>query len=297
MGMEQTGLVGVNVVEGIFLKDFGWLFRPQTFSDWGVDAHVEVKVNGRATGRLLALQIKSGPSYFEHEKKDHYVYYGKGKHLWYWQNNSLPVALVLHNPETDETLWVRIEPWNVKHGKKGGWSIKVPKANVLNKAAKAELEKGVADASVERKLLFALDYPLIKALEKKDAYFQIDRDTQNEDLPWTVNVFFDDFKGEPDLVFPVSTVATEIGEFFQGKWPWLEFSFLEGHEILPGRMGVLRSRLHVWINDLGKAYLEVEKYYESGAAEFLVDDPGLEGTYDDDEEMEENFRRNMQRDD
>lgn len=155
----------------------------------------------------------------------------------------------------------------------------------------------MADASVERKLLFALDYPLIKALEKEDAYFQIDRDTQNEDLPWTVNVFFDDFKGEPDLVFPVSTVATEIGEFFQDKWPWLEFSFLEGHEILPGRIGVLRSRLHVWVNDLGKAYLEVEKYHESGAAEFLVDDPGLEGTYDDDEEMEENFRRNMERDD
>jgi hypothetical protein len=62
-----------------------------------------------------------------------------------------------------------------------------------------------------------------------------------------------------------------------------------------GKMGALRSRLHVWINDLGKAYIEVEKYYESGAAEFLVDDPGLEETYDD-EETEENFRRNLERD-
>jgi hypothetical protein len=294
--MEQTGLIGVNAVEGIFLKDFGWLFRPQTISDWGVDAHVEVKVDGDPTGRLLALQIKSGKAYFKHEKDDYYVFYGKMKHLWYWQNNSLPVVLVLHNPETDETLWVRIDRWNVQFGKKG-WSIKVPKANVLNKAAKAELEKGVADASVERKLLLALDYPLIRALEKKEAYFQIDRDTQNEDLPWDVNVFFDDFKGEPDLVFPVSTTATEIGEFFQDKWPWLDFRYLEGHEILSGKMGALRSRLHVWINDLGKAYIEVEKYYESGAAEFLVDDPGLEETYDDDEETEENFRRNLEQDD
>ncbi|OKO87654.1 hypothetical protein AC629_13410 [Bradyrhizobium sp. NAS80.1] len=114
---------------------------------------------------------------------------------------------------------------------------------------------------------------LIKALQNKAACFQIDKDTQNEALPWTVDVFFNDFKGEPDLLFSVSTVATEIGEFFQDKWPWLDFSYTDQHEILPGRVGVLRSRLHVWINDLGKAYIEVEKCYESGAAEFLVDDP------------------------
>lgn len=294
--MVQTDKVGVNAVEAIFLKDFDWLFREQSISDWGVDAHVEVKANGRPIGRLLALQIKSGKSYFKHEKKDHYVHYGKRKHLWYWQNNSLPVVLVLHNPETGKTLWERIDPSKVEIHEKG-WSIKIPKANVVDKSAKPKLKSGVADASVKRKLLLSFDYPLMRTLATKDAYFVIDRDTQNEDRPWTVNVYFDDIKGNPALAFSVGTTATEIGEFFADQWPWLEFRYLGAHEILPGTTGILRSRLHVWINDLGKAFIEVEKYYEGGAAEFLVEDPGLEGEYDDEEEMEENYRRNMERED
>ncbi|WP_369720972.1 DUF4365 domain-containing protein [Bradyrhizobium sp. LLZ17] len=293
--MKQTDREGVLAVGQIFTKQLGWLFREQSISDWGIDAHAEVADEEKPTGRLLALQIKSGKSYFKHKKKDHYVYYGEGKHLWYWQNNSLPVALVLYNPETDVTLWARIGPSNVKRHKTGRWSIKVPKGNVLNRAAKADLVRGVSDASVERKVLLALDYPLIRALQSKEAYFLIDRDTQNEDIPWTVSVFFDDIKADANVVFLLPTVATDISEFFQDKWPWLDYRFLEGHEILPGTQGVLRSRLHVWVNDLGKAYLEVEKYYESGASELLVDDPGLEGDYDEDDE-EESFRRSMEKD-
>ena len=43
--------------------------------------------------------------------------------------------------------------------------------------------------------------------------------------------------------------------------------------------------------------MKMKKYPEGGAAEFLVEDPGLEGEYDDEEEMEENYRRNMERED
>ena len=136
--MVQTDKVGVNAVEAIFLKDFDWLFREQSISDSGVDAHVEVKANGRPIGRLLALQIKSGKSYFKHEKKDHYVHYGKRKHLWYWQNNSLPVVLVLHNPETGKTLWERINPSKSRFTRRVGrsksrkqtWSIRAPSRNL-----------------------------------------------------------------------------------------------------------------------------------------------------------------------
>ena len=136
--MVQTDRVSVNAVEAIFLKDFDWLFREQSISNWGVDAHVEVKANGRPIGRLLALQIKSGKSYFKHEKKDHYVHYGKRKHLWYWQNNSLPVVLVLHNPETvkpsgrGSTLRKSRFTRRVGRSKsrKQTWSIRAPSRNL-----------------------------------------------------------------------------------------------------------------------------------------------------------------------
>jgi hypothetical protein len=57
--------VGVNAVEGVVLKEFGWLFREQAVSDYGIDAHVEeVDSDNKPTGKLVALQIKSGPSFF-----------------------------------------------------------------------------------------------------------------------------------------------------------------------------------------------------------------------------------------
>jgi hypothetical protein len=56
-----TELEGVQAVDAFFTK-LKWLFRPQLRSDFGIDAHVERVEDGRATGRLLALQIKSGSS-------------------------------------------------------------------------------------------------------------------------------------------------------------------------------------------------------------------------------------------
>lgn len=41
-----------------------WLFREQPTEDYGIDAHTEVVDGEEVTGRLLALQIKSGSSWF-----------------------------------------------------------------------------------------------------------------------------------------------------------------------------------------------------------------------------------------
>lgn len=41
-----------------------WVFREQPTDDFGIDAHIEVIHQNVATGRLLALQIKGGESWF-----------------------------------------------------------------------------------------------------------------------------------------------------------------------------------------------------------------------------------------
>ena len=79
-----TGRIGVNAVERIFLQEFHWYFREQTTSDFGIDALVEVADDDeKPSGKLIALQIKSGSSYFKKRGKD-YVFYGKKQHLEYW---------------------------------------------------------------------------------------------------------------------------------------------------------------------------------------------------------------------
>src|SRR5258708_29082347 len=122
--------IGVNAVEAIFLNDFGWLFREQTVSDYGIDAQVEVVENNEPTGKLIALQIKTGASYFR-PKGDDFVFYGELRHLEYWTRHSLPMFLVLHDPEKKLTLWQKVER-PLAHVTDKGWAILAPAGNVLN---------------------------------------------------------------------------------------------------------------------------------------------------------------------
>jgi hypothetical protein len=106
----------------------GWIFREQTIADCGIDAQVEVATEQKPTGRLLALQIsllalqiKSGKSFFR-KKKGNLVFHGKRKHLHYSINHSLPVVIVLHNPETNETIWRRVRYEDVQYQSYENWS-------------------------------------------------------------------------------------------------------------------------------------------------------------------------------
>ena len=47
-----------------------WAFREEPITDIGIDAQLEIIENGESTGQLIALQVKSGESFFEHEQED-----------------------------------------------------------------------------------------------------------------------------------------------------------------------------------------------------------------------------------
>ena len=52
---------GINAVEKIFLDEFGWLFREQPVSDYGIDAQVEVVENNKPTGKLIRCKSRLVP--------------------------------------------------------------------------------------------------------------------------------------------------------------------------------------------------------------------------------------------
>ena len=154
---DLTGRIGVVAVQKIFLEQFSWSFREQSVSDYGIDAQVEVVEEGYPTGKLFALQIKSGPSYFSRKKGDNYIYRGTPRHLTYWTNHSLPVFIVLHNPLDGMTLWQKIERRLITRTKKR-WSIPIPASNFLNERAKKFFEAGIAaDPEANRRFQFSVD--------------------------------------------------------------------------------------------------------------------------------------------
>jgi Domain of unknown function (DUF4365) len=86
---DETDREGIGVCQ-VLVTRLGLVFREQSTSDFGVDAQVEMKREGRPTGRLVGLQIKSGPSYFDEPYENGWIFRPKDKHVRYWLNHSLP---------------------------------------------------------------------------------------------------------------------------------------------------------------------------------------------------------------
>ncbi len=107
-----------------------WLFRPQPVNDIGIDAHMEIADKSGRSRQLLALQIKSGESYFESKKDDYYVFRDMDERQYvYWTTNPLPCILVLYNPENDMCIWQKLTSKTIERtrgGKGKGFTVKVP---------------------------------------------------------------------------------------------------------------------------------------------------------------------------
>ncbi|HEX9392209.1 MAG TPA: DUF4365 domain-containing protein [Usitatibacteraceae bacterium] len=223
MSTPQTERLGVAALEYFFSQN-GWLFREQSTHDYGIDAHVEIVEGGRPTGKLIALQIKSGASFFEEESADSYIFRTDDKHVAYWVGHSMPVVLVLYNPEAETAHWQQVTREHIEcTGKK--WKLEIPKNDMF------------ADAKNTLKALESLTQPepYIRRLNR----LRIDRrwmdlveegievrvafdDWVNKSLPrYQVTIYTDDEKEAwPTLYAPGVGIEGMLEHFF----PWADFA-------------------------------------------------------------------------
>jgi tetratricopeptide (TPR) repeat protein len=137
---DRIGNAGVAIVDEIINSVFGWMFRrqDQAGTDHGVDAEIEVVAeDGRVTGHLLAVQIKTGKKYLRPAKGEAFTFYGELRHLEYWLDHSLPVLLILVDEKSRTAYWQAVrEPLDRT---KKAWKLVVQRANVLDVSSKARL--------------------------------------------------------------------------------------------------------------------------------------------------------------
>ena len=152
------------------MRDFGWIFREQPTSDYGIDAHIEI-TDGEPTGKLIALQIKSGPSYLSEKTSNAYIYRGDPRHLRYWQRHSLPVVVVLYDAASDVAYWQVVTSKTAKVLKKG-WKIEVPFTQILNRTASKSLADLAEGPDYSRRLnQLVLAKTWMQLLQNGDALF------------------------------------------------------------------------------------------------------------------------------
>lgn len=297
---DNTGQKGVNAVEAIFL-DMGWLFRRQLESDFGIDAQAEIVEEGRPTGQLIALQIKSGPSFFTKKKGNDFVFYGRSRHLEYWENHSLPVILVLHNPESGLTLWQRVERHRVTEGKDGSWSIAIPPYMTLDKASGPHITEAIPRSDPEnvRRRRTALDADLIRKIAAIGCAYVVIDEWINKSLNFRgAKLRFeepedDEAEGNSvDFYLPARSVSVVFDLLF----PWL--SFVYDRPPYEDNAEVTVHTFRVELNDLGRAFLSLEDFYRDGAEP--SDEPEIpepdEDSMDEGEWDEYQFQRALAKD-
>ena len=262
---HQIDRIGVNAVEKAFLQ-MGWLFREQPVSDYGIDALAEPKEDDKPTGELIAIQIKTGKSYFR-RRGTNFVFHGVQRHLDYWLNHSLPVFIILHNPESDLTIWQRVERHLITIHKSDKWSIDIPSNQVLDPHAAEYIRCGISsDPAPVRRLRLALDLPLIREISKQlavDSVFLTIDEWVNKTLNFREsNIRFSDPDNEPTYRLETWLPMADIHEFMDVYFPWLDYEY--AREIEDYSAEIEQHVLEVSMSNLGQAVLEVERYVERG---------------------------------
>ena len=131
----------VGTVGRIFTDELRWIFTPTSVREYGIDGHAEaVTSGGIVTGRVLAAQIKGGPSRFRRPVRDGsgWVFWAGNDHLHYWLGYSVPVLVILVRPGDGAAFWQVIRPSTVtEHAK--GFTMVIPSSQRLDASARDQL--------------------------------------------------------------------------------------------------------------------------------------------------------------
>lgn len=155
---ERTSRLAVKAVEEAALHA-DWFFREQPITDQGIDAHIEKfeLVKGKkgddevGTGRLIALQIKGGSSYFSRPSPNGWWFTFTARKANLWLGHALPVLVVLVDLDSGEMYWQRVSAATViKTGR--NYKIEVPRGQTVATASAEWLEiaSGLEQYAVSR---------------------------------------------------------------------------------------------------------------------------------------------------
>ena len=222
-----TERIGVNHCGEIAERN-NWMFREQPVNDVGIDAHMEFIESSGKPKQLLALQIKSGTSWFKEKKEECIIFRDINDRQYnYWTTNSLPCIVVLYNPADNTCIWQKLTAETIKGTSGGkGFFVKVPLTQIF-----------LNDSSNEKLLSFTnlpehiMNYNFL--LSQKE-FMQIIQDGGTVKLhscEWVnkssgrgeTELIVDDGKGIKKYLYPYWFPFTPYTEVFPRLFPWADF--------------------------------------------------------------------------
>jgi len=275
----KTATIGVTQTKLAVESELGWLFREQPTEDYGIDAQIEVVDDDVVEGRLLALQIKSGISWFGEPTTDGWWYRPDTDHVRYWTNHSLPVAVVLYHPVSKRCHWQLVNARTLVETTRGGWKVLVPEEQVLDKNARGILREAAdGDPYVLRIRELQLARPWMKLLVEDNRLLvdigewinktsgrgtitlSVDREDGEDPMSlasWGVFLGLSGYAEAVPKLF--AWAAVSVHEETYDEWPATR-GLTELFPYTNSAGEVDHWRLELKLNELGKAFLVVDQF-------------------------------------
>lgn len=228
---KETEFEGVRLVEEFFSKKLDWVFiENHQENDYGIDAYAEEVLNNNVTGRMLGMQIKTGKSYVKINSNNTITYLGKIEHLNYWTNHSLPVLLILCDPDEKVCYWKQIIKEDVKMTEKG-WSIEIDTNNQLTKDKLDELRK-IAQKPMYQKRLDSLVFAkswMDEIINGNQIILEAAEWINKSDGRGSMRILIKNFSGKEDvkLASKIRVPFTNYSSMFPKLFPWANISIDE----------------------------------------------------------------------
>jgi len=162
---RKLGEKGVTIVKEIVENKLNWIFRKVPLDDdFGIDGYMDILEDKKyVTGKSIAIQIKTGKSYFSNETSSGWMYYGENKHLNYYMNLDSPVIIALVNPTTKKVYWSEFDVDSITQTNKG-WKLLIRKKQVLSDIEKLKsISNPTIDYSAQLEHLATINKEMINS--------------------------------------------------------------------------------------------------------------------------------------
>ncbi|QKW23991.1 DUF4365 domain-containing protein [Kitasatospora sp. NA04385] len=285
---------GVTHVQLAVQDGLQWLFREQPTEDYGIDAHVEVVDGEEVRGRLLALQIKSGESFFGEATRGGWWFRPDAEHVQYWLNHSLPVVVVLYEPRDRVCYWQTVSRETLQRTRGDGWRLLIPRGQVLDEtAAPALREAADGDPYVLRIRDLQLARPWMERITAgQRLVIDIEEWVNKTSGRGEIVLGVDNEDGAPPTPlahWPVALGRSGYADVVPGLFAWAHVDLHAdtyddadwseygdgGEDALPGLRPyaddgeVALWRLELTLNELGRSFLVVDRFGATGRRQLV----------------------------
>lgn len=213
-------------------------------NDFGIDGYIELIKDEYVTGKMVAVQIKHGDSYFRSKTNNGYKYYGENKHINYYINNMTDVYLVIISDDFKSIHWVKFEISKMMKSGKCGWCMEIPQRNILNERFKQnifevvgpiiDMEEIIKNNWEIDKLLRNSKHTFIQLLREdieslsfiniKELFDQYIKNNQVLiDKRNTIDIIFRGYDDDPREIFEIPEIRNWINTSVDIGIPWFYF--------------------------------------------------------------------------